>query len=153
LDGTINNMKIWYFVIGGSLIIALSQCSKSGSGGKPSITMESINSIVPVGGTMKATLKFTQSNGLLSGGTFIAIRNRLNQDPLPPADVGVDTLIGPIPGFPDKNQGQFEYTLDYSYLHQSDAENDTLNFRFAVIDREGNNSDTINSGIVVVLKP
>jgi len=146
-------MKIRYFVIACILIFALSQCSKSGSGGRPSISMESITSVVPVGGSMQATIQFTQSNGLLSGGTFIAIRNRLNQDSLPPSDIGVDTLSGPIPEFPDKNQGQFQYTLDYSYLHQSDAENDTINFKFAVIDRGGNKSDTINSGTVVVLKP
>jgi len=146
-------MKIRYFVIAGSLIFALSQCSKSGSGGRPTISMENITSVVPVGGQLQATLKFTQSNGLLSQGFFIAIRNRLNQDSLPPTDVGVDTVISQIPEFPDKNQGEFTYTLDYSYLHQSDTENDTINFKFAVIDRGGNKSDTISSGTVVVLKP
>jgi hypothetical protein len=146
-------MKIRYFVIAGSLVFALSQCSKSGSGGKPTISVESITSVVPVGGSMQATIKFTQGNSQLSQGIFIAIRNRLNQDSLPPSDIGVDTVLSQIPEFPDKNQGEFQYTLDYSYLHQSDAENDTINFKFAVIDRGGNKSDTINSGTVVVLKP
>lgn len=146
-------MKIRYFVIAGSLIFALSQCSKSGSGGKPTISVESITSVVPVGGTMQATIKFTQGNSQLSQGIFIAIRNRLNQDSLPPSDIGVDTVVSQIPEFPDKSQGEFQYTLDYSYLHQSDAENDTINFKFAVIDRGGNKSDTISSGTVVVLKP
>ena len=146
-------MKIRYFVIAGSLVFALSQCSKSGSGDKPTISVESITQIVPVGGSMQATLKFSQSNGLLSQGIFIAIRTRLNQDSLPPTDVGVDTVVSQIPEFPDKNQGEFQYTLDYSYLHQSDTENDTINFKFAVIDRGGNKSDTVTSGNVVVLKP
>jgi hypothetical protein len=146
-------MKFRYFVIVASLVLILSQCTKSGSGGKPSITMESITSVVPVGGTMQATINFTQSNGQLSQGAFIAIRTRLNQDSLPPTDVGADTLVSQIPEFPDKNQGQFQFTLDYSYLHQSDIENDTINFKFAVIDRVGNKSDTINSGTVVILKP
>jgi hypothetical protein len=146
-------MKIRYFVIAASLGFALTQCSKSGNGGRPSISMGSITSVVPVGGSMQATIKFTQSNGLLSQGLFIAIRSRLNQDSLPPSDVGADTLKSQIPEFPDKNEGEFQYTLDYSYLHQSDAENDTINFKFAVIDRGGNKSDTISSGTVVVLKP
>ncbi|MFI5155088.1 MAG: hypothetical protein ACHQEM_02835 [Chitinophagales bacterium] len=146
-------MKIRYLAFPVLLILLLSQCSKSGSGGKPTISMGSVNSVIPVGGAMQATINFTQSNGLLSQGQFTAIRTRLNQIPLPPDNVGADTLVSQIPEFPDKNQGEFQYTLDYNYLHQSDQENDTINFKFAVMDKGGNKSDTISSGIIVVLKP
>ncbi len=115
--------------------------------------MGSVNSVIPVGGAMQAKINFTQSNGLLSQGIFIAIRTRLNQITLPPDNQGADTLVSQIPEFPDKNQGEFQYTLDYNYLHQSDQENDTINFKFAVIDRAGNKSDTISTGTIVVLKP
>ena len=115
--------------------------------------MQSVNSVIPVGGAMQAKINFTQSNGLLSKGLFIAIRTRLNQIPLPPDLEGADTLLSQIPEFPDKNQGEFQYTLDYNYLHQSDQENDTINFQFAVIDQGGNRSDTITTETIVVLKP
>lgn len=146
-------MKIRYLVLPVLLVFLLSQCSKSDNGGKPTISMQSVNSVIPVGGAMQAKINFTQSNGLLSQGIFIAIRTRLNEIGLPPDLEGADTLISQIPEFPDKNQGEFQYTLDYNYLHQSDQENDTINFKFAVIDRAGNKSDTISSGTIVVIKP
>jgi hypothetical protein len=146
-------MKIRQIVIPTLLVFAMTQCSKSGSGGRPQISLKSVNSVIPVGGSMQADISFTQSNGQLSQGLFIAIRTRLNQIPLPPGTEGADTLLSQIPEFPDKNQGTFLYTLDYSYLHESDVENDTFNFKFAVVDRAGNKSDTISSGKVVVLKP
>jgi len=118
---------------------------------KPQISIESINTLIPVGGGLQAKLKFTQKNGKLATGIFIAIRNRLNQIPLPIGTASADTLTGPIPDFPDKNKGEFLFTLDYSYLHQSDVENDTIQFKFAVVDAGGNKSDTVTSDKVVVL--
>lgn len=110
-----------------------------------------MNTPIPVGGGLDAKLKFTQENGKLAKGTFVSIRNRLNIDQLPPGTVSADTIVGPIPDFPDKSKGEFEFTLDYNYLHQSDIENDTIQFKFAVIDSNGNSSDTITSGQIVVL--
>jgi hypothetical protein len=86
----------------------------------------------------------------LGQGVFIAIRIRLNQRPLPIGTGGVDTLIASIPDFPNQNQGQFEFTQGYTYLNQSDQENDTIIFKFAVIDRAGNKSDTISSNKIIV---
>jgi|SRR6516165_2599674 len=144
-------MKIILFVLVIVTLAVMLACNKSDYQTKPTITVESINSPIPVGGIMQATLKFTQKDGKLGGGTFVAIRNRLNQDQLPGGTSSADTIVNVIPQFPDKNEGEFVFTLDYSYLHQSDTENDTILFKFAAIDRVGNSSDTISTGNIVVL--
>lgn len=133
-----------------TLLILTISCNKNNSG-KPEISIESINTIVPVQGTLNAKLKFKNQSGKLAQGTFISIRNRLNQRPLPLGTASADTVIGPIPDFPNKDQGEFSYTLDYNYLKESDQENDTIIFKFAVIDSFGNKSDTISSNKIVVL--
>ena len=146
-------MKVRLFLICACsvFILVMEGCKKDQYQTNPQITIESINTIIPVDGSMQATLKFTQKDGKLGQGIFTAIRVRLNQDPLPPGTEGADTLVGAIPQFPDQNQGELDFTLDYSYLHQSDTENDTIMFKFAVLDRVGNKSDTISSEHVVVL--
>jgi hypothetical protein len=96
-------------------------------------------------------MNFQSNSANLSEGTLVVIRNRLNQRPLSGGSSSPDTLTGPIPQFPNQAKGQFEYTLDWgSYLHQSDAENDTVIFKFAAIDKSGNSSDTISTPKIVV---
>ncbi|HMH34384.1 MAG TPA: hypothetical protein VK543_15205 [Puia sp.] len=146
-------MKISHLLLPGVLVLLGVTCNKSKYQTKPQISIESINSPVPVGGSMQAMLKFTQKDGKLGQGSFIAIRNRLNQQQLPPGTASADTLVSPIPEFPDKNEGEFQFTLDYTYLHQSDTQNDTIRFKFAVVDRVGNKSDTISSPIIVIESP
>jgi hypothetical protein len=146
-------MKISHSVLPIALLFLALACNKDQYQTKPQITIESINTIIPVGGGMQAMLKFTQKDGKLGQGTFIAIRNRLNIQGLPPGTSSTDTLVSPIPEFPDKNDGEFQFTLDYTYLHQSDTQNDTIIFKFAVVDRVGNKSDTIPSPQIVVISP
>jgi len=143
-------MKVRQFLVPVTLLAMLA-CSKDKYQSYPQITLETINTLVPVGGGLEAKFQFTQKPGKLSGGTFTAIRNRLNQQPLPVGTAIADTVIGPIPSFPDENQGEFDFTLDYNYLHESDTENDTIMFKFSCVDRDGNKSDTISSPTVVVL--
>ena len=134
----------------GCFLLVLANCNKSKYQTKPQITIQSINTQIPKEGSMQASLHFTQKDGKLGQGIFIAIRNRINQTPLPPGTGSPDTVVGVIPQFPDQDQGDLLYTLDYISLHESDVENDTFVFKFAVIDRVGNKSDTISSPIVVV---
>jgi len=142
-------MKNRYSVVFCLLALVVA-CSKDNQG-KPSLSIESITSIVPAGGNMEAKIKFTQNNGKLSGGTFVAIRNRLNQTPLPPSEQPVDTITGPIPTFPDKNKGDMVFTLPWVFLHESDIENDTIVFKFAAIDTDNHSSDTVVSEKIVIL--
>jgi hypothetical protein len=143
-------MKISFFLTG-ALVLLTFGCSKNQAGSTPQISIESINTVIPVGGELDATFKFTQKSGNLSNGTFVAIRNRLNQQQLPEGTGSADTLTGPIPTFPNKSNGEFDFTLPYSYLNESTTENDTILFKFAVVDASGNKSDTITSPIIVIL--
>ena len=144
-------MKIRHFLLCVSAFLVIAACNKNKYQTKPQITIESINTLIPVEGSLQATLKFTQQDGKLGQGTFIAIRNRLNQTPLPPGTEPADTLVSQIPEFPDKNEGEIQFTLDYSFLHEGDVEPDTIILKFAVVDRVGNASDTISSAKIVVL--
>jgi hypothetical protein len=83
---------------------------------------------------------------------LVAIRNRLNQDPLPPGTPSPDSSYEDIPQFPDLSKADIQFTEDWAgYLHESDIENDTINFQFAVIDRAGISSDTITTQKIIVL--
>jgi hypothetical protein len=132
------------------LFMAVS-CSKSNSGGKPSITIENITTTVDSFSNLVVNLKFHSSGASLSGGTFSSLRSRLNQNP--PTNVsGSDTITSPIPTFPNEQQGELNYTLPYQgYLSTGSPENDTLVFRFWAIDAAGHSSDTISSPKVVIL--
>jgi hypothetical protein len=144
-------MKISYFRIPILFTTLLFSCSKNQYQSKPTISLESINSIVPLGGELDAKFKFTQKNSNLSNGLFTAIRTRLNQQPLPPGTGSADSTTYPIPDYPDKNQGEFELVLPYTYLNESSNENDTITFKFVAADREGRLSDTVYTGQIVIL--
>jgi hypothetical protein len=133
------------------ILIMLVSCGKSKFTTKPQITIKSINSVVEPGGELDAIIDYTSKKGDLGQGTFVAIRQRLNQIPLPPNTGNTDTVSGPIPDFPDQSMAEFEFKLDWAtYLHESDTENDTIVFKFAAVDRSGNSSDTITSPQIVV---
>jgi hypothetical protein len=134
------------------LLISVFACTKNNSG-KPTISIESATSVVPVDGTMEIKLKFTQSNGKLSGGTFIAIRQRLNIIPTPPSDQLADTIPGVIPEFPDKDKGEFVFSLPWNNLHEYDVRNDTIAFKFLAIDTENDSSDAVVTGPIAILIP
>ena len=133
------------------ILLAIASCGKTNSTSKPTISIKSINTQIPAGGALNVILDFQSKSADLSQGTFVAIRNRLNQIQLPPGSSSSDTVTGPIPQFPNQQKGQFEFNLDWgTYLHQSDTENDTIVFKFAAIDKAGNSSDTIVSPQIVV---
>jgi hypothetical protein len=144
-------MKVSYFRIPVILSIVLISCGKNQYQTNPQISIESITGVVPVGGELDAKFKFTQKNSNLSQGVFTAIRQRLNVQPLPPGTAIADTTTFPIPNYPDKNQGEFELVLPYTYLNESNTENDTIMFKFVAADREGRVSDTIFTGNIVIL--
>ena len=134
-----------------TLLLAIAGCSKSNNSSKPTLSIKSINTQVPVNGSLDVILNFQSKSSNLSEGTFVAIRNRLNQQALTNGSSSPDTVTGPIPQFPNQQKGQFEFSLDWAnYLHQSDTENDTIVFKFAAIDKAGNSSDTITSPKIIV---
>ena len=134
-------------------LLTIGSCGKTNSNAKPVVKIKSVSASVPVGGQMVANLTFESDGGSLSQGTFVAIRNRLNQIPIPPASKKPDTLIGPIPEFPDPGKGDFQYVLSWNDVHESDAENDTIVFKFAVVTKDNKKSDTVTSPKIVVIHP
>jgi hypothetical protein len=134
------------------IILVIGSCNKNSSGGKPKLTLESINTTIQVNDSMRAMFKFTTGGGL-SNGTFYSIRHRLNQ--VPPSDSsGPDTLPTPIPSFSGSNTGEFRYALPWDgYLSESGSENDTDVFQFFVLTADSVSSDTVTSPQIVVLNP
>jgi hypothetical protein len=146
-------MKLSSFLIPGILITMVMagwSCSKSGGGSKPSVSIQSINNPIQPGEDLDVDLKFSNGSGL-PGGTLVVIRTRVNE--IPPINVvGGDTITARLPTYESTEKGEIEYTQPYQgYLHFDDHINDTLVFRFAVINASGVSSDTISSPKIVAI--
>ena len=136
-----------------AITVTVVACSKSGGNGKPKISFKSVNTDIPVNGGLDVILNYTDPSNNINNGTFYAVRTRLNQKPLSSTVAPVDTVTGPIPDFKDPGKGELEFTQDYTFLHESDTENDTITFSFAVITPAGVSSDTIVSPKIVIHTP
>jgi hypothetical protein len=133
------------------MFVAAGSCSKSG-GGKPKISIASINNPIQPDEDLDVNLKFSNGSNL-SGGWLLVIRTRVNQIP-PINTIGGDTLLLQLPTYSGTDKGEFEFTQPYqSYLHFDDHINDTLIFKFAAIDANGDSSDIISSPKIVSISP
>ncbi|HLY69835.1 MAG TPA: hypothetical protein VKR53_08900 [Puia sp.] len=131
-------------------IVFLASCGK-GLTTKPQISIESITTLVPLGGDFNATLKFSDKQGDLGGATFTAVVISKNILP-PPNGMTVDaTIQDSIPDFPNYQTGEFLFTLSNNKVHQETLRNDSLIMKFVVTDRAGNVSDTVTSPTIVAL--
>jgi hypothetical protein len=132
------------------VLIIIISCNKSGSKGKPTLSLESINTTIQVDDSLRALFKFS-NGGALQNGIFYSIRMRLNQSP-PSDSAGPDTLPTPVPAFSSASNGEIRYALPWDgYLSETGFENDTLVFKFFVITADSVSSDTILSPKIVVL--
>lgn len=133
-----------------SLVIL--SCSKSGSGGKPTFSLTSIEKTT-IGPNDSLVAHFTFSNGSsVQNGSFVSILDRLNQAPV--SDSVVDTLRNPIPDLEGASKGEFRYALAHSSIFQSTSlgQNDTIIMKFFVLSSSGVSSDTISTQKLIVLK-
>jgi hypothetical protein len=147
-------MKPGYLLIPAFVLFVIGiGCSKDNTGKKPRISLESINTTVQPNDSMVAMFKFTNHGGTLGNGTFVSIRNRLNQGP--PADsVGPDTLYTTIPDFGGANNGEFRFALNSNdYLSEGGHTNDTLVFQFYALTPDSVSTDTISSPQIVIINP
>ena len=142
-------MKVSLFVALIILILFVS-CGKSYTT-TPQITIQSITPIIPVNGNFTASLKFTDKQGDLGGGTFVAIRVRTNTQPFPPMDSVSSLITDTIPEFPNHSSGSIEFTLPAGSFREQVLRNDSCVMKFQVIDRAGNKSDTVTSALIVAL--
>jgi hypothetical protein len=127
-------------------------CNKNNSG-KPTLSLESINTTVQANDSMRVTFKFT-GGGQISNGLFWSIRNRINVNPLTNQS-GSDTINFTLPSF-SGNSGQIYFSLPWNgYLNETSSENDTFLFKFFVQNADTSvttlTSDTVKSPQVVVL--
>lgn len=144
-------IPVFFFV---SLLILAVACSKDKFETKPRLEIKDYNTKdVYQGGTLRIRLNYFDKEGDLSMAPFTAIIRRQNILPLDPTQDKADTLISSLPEFPAKDNGEITFTLGYNFLKESTVENDTLIFRFSVIDNAGNLSDTVVSDRVVIHLP
>ena len=150
-------MKSGYFLVSVLLlaVFIIISCGKSSSG-KPKLSLESINQVVGHDDSMRALFKISNAGGL-NNGTFIAIRNRVNQTPFPPTDsAGVDTFPVQIPNFNGGSSGEIRFALPaQGFLSESGNlhMNDTLIYQFFVLTTSNVSSDTVTSPKIVILNP
>jgi|SRR5688572_20442255 len=134
-----------------SLAILLIACGKDKYETKPLLEIKDYNSKEIFPGTeLTIRISYFDKEGDLGQAPVIGILRRLNIFPLPPGQDKVDTIKTNLPEFPKYDNGEITFSLPYDFLKESTVENDTIMFRFAVTDRAGNNSDTIDTTPIVI---
>jgi len=134
-------------LVAATLIVV--SCNKNNSG-KPTLSLESINTTVQVNDSMRVKFKFT-GGGQISNGYLWSIRDRINQLQVTNQSGG-DTISFQLPSF-SANSGEIYFSLPWQgYLNETATENDTFFFKFYVQNADTTmTSDTVNSPQVVVL--
>ncbi|MBD0286343.1 MAG: hypothetical protein ICV84_15865 [Flavisolibacter sp.] len=134
-------------------IAFLMGCSKDKFKTQPQIKIKSYNTKeVQRNQDLVIQLSFTDKEGDLANGKFTYMPRRTNLRPPPPGVRYPDSVKVNIPQFPTSDNGDFELRLNWNVLHLSDRENDSLFFRFVVMDKAGNKSDTVNSDRIVIMR-
>jgi hypothetical protein len=147
-------------VLGFLCIVILIACSKDNIETTPAVEIKSINPMQVPGNTpLEIMLSFTDKQGDLD--SLFLKKLRINSFERPTVEA-TDTINYKIPEFPEKSKGEIRITLDYNLAliaaqqapDQPGAPNgkepDTLVFKFIVMDKAKNLSDTVTSDPVVV---
>jgi hypothetical protein len=145
-------MKIFHFIFILSVSIIVVACSKDKFQSKPLLEFLDYQKSVDSGGVLKFRINFFDKEGDLNGAPFIAINKTLNNFP-PPPNALLDTFNHSLPQFPAKDKAEITFEINYSRLKENSAQNDTIQFRFAVTDLAGNKSDTLISDIIILRQP
>ncbi len=143
------------------IALAIIGCDKDKFETVPKLKLKSVSpDVVPVNGNLRMNVEYTDKEGDVSDSLFI-IRQRLNVKgpitmPVSPYD---------IPGFPFKNKGEFEITLEYQRhlifamqpiripgSNPPRNEIDTLRLKIVAKDNGGNKSDTLVVDNVYVIR-
>lgn len=139
-----------------SLTVLLATCGKDKFETKPRIEIKdySSESIAP-GEQLLVRVTYYDKEGDLSKGLFTYKRYRTNGTPIPnPNDNDkADSISVLIPEFPKKNTGELVLTLEYDFMDEDPGRNDSMYFKLAVRDTEGNGSDTITTKVLVARHP
>jgi hypothetical protein len=138
------------------LFLFILGCSKDKFNVNPSLRIKSYSKLVSSGEFFNAVLEYSQKKGKISGDSLTIIRHRYNQKPVSPPDQQTnDTILTILNGdpdaIPDANSAEFNVSLDYTFIHIDNGENDSIDFRFILTDLSGRKSDTVRTGMVVLL--
>ncbi len=134
-----------------SLATLLIACGKDKYETKPLLEIKDYSSKeIFLGSTLTIRINYFDKEGDLSQAPVIGILKRLNIFPLPPTQDKVDTIKTNLPEFPKNDNGEISFSLPYDFLKESTVENDTIMFRFAVTDKAGNTSDTVETTPIVI---
>jgi len=134
------------------IFLLLLGCSKDNNSTNPSIKVKSFTDHVAPDGNFSAVLSYSQKSGSLSGDSLVIFRHRYNLTPVPPGEEKPDTFSTSLPMTPNVSKAEFTVSLAWFNLtYGINSENDTFDFRFVLIDGNGNHSDTTATGKVVVL--
>ncbi len=153
-------MKFRHFLIL-TVCALMFSCSKNGGSGL-SFKINSIsNNIVPVSGSMSITFDFTDDGGNPIDSIYMH-KIRINQDSNQVQTIR-DTLYLIPPSYPGNVKGQIQLNLDNTnYLASASSpltvgnpphnESDSLIIKFAAKDAANHVSDTLTTGLIVVLR-
>lgn len=142
-------------------VVALLGCDKNKFETKPRLEIKSINSDeIFQGQQLRVTLEYFDKEGDLSQGLLTYIRVRTNTIPIPDPNNNdkIDTIHVTLPEFPDKSQAEIIQNISYDFMNEnpdplSVGRSDTMYFKFAVMDKEGNASDTVATRLVTAVQP
>ncbi|AXY75698.1 hypothetical protein D3H65_17685 [Paraflavitalea soli] len=155
------NMR--YITICAGILLVLA-CGKDKPATKPSIKIKSVSgNIVPPSGGLQITLEFSDKEGDVNDSLFVK-KIRLNTIPPVSGTTIRDSFWLMIPDFPAKSNGEIILNLDYQnhLISAAQAPNDpndptkkisdTIIMRFALQDKGGNTSDTVNTDKIVIMR-
>jgi hypothetical protein len=142
-------------------VVALLGCDKNKFETTPHLEIKSINSDeIFQGQQLRVTLKYFDKEGDLSKGILTYIRVRTNTIPIPDPNNNdkIDTIRATLPEFPDKSQAEIIQNISYDFMNEnpdplSVGRSDTMYFKFTVMDKEGNASDTVATKLVIAVQP
>ncbi len=133
------------------LFISLASCKKDQFNTKPSLKLESVNTedLFP-GQQLTFTFSFTDKEGDVSGKIFVE-----KYEPTCPGSSFKQDYT--VPNFPASGNQKGEVTVTFGYnvsglsnISPKCMRNDTAVFRFALIDKAMNASDTIQSQPIIL---
>lgn len=141
------------YIILGLLTVTIAACTKDKYETKPLLEIKSYNDKTIVRDqTLHIDIKYYDKEGDLNGSTFFTRIVRLNKKPVSGPNTKPYTLTYNLPQFTPTTQGEINFSMSFIDLDRGGAENDTLQFKFAVTDRASNTSDTVTSQTVVIVK-
>ena len=133
------------------MIFWITGCSKNNNPSRPTITLKSYTDLVTPNTVFNALLTYSQPGGSLSLDTLVILYRRYNVSQIPPDNQRSDSFLTIMPQTPNTNAADFSASLSWANISYGiNNENDTVDFRFVLVDLKGIHSDTVTTGRVII---